>query len=191
MMENDPSEAEAAESLAGSLLLSHPSLKDPNFRRTVVLLSAHDAEGAMGVVLNRGTGKTLADLDEAFAFGALATVPVLAGGPVQTDRLLICALGFHSDGAGLRLHFGLEPLEAEKLKAEQGDDIELRAFVGYSGWGEGQLENELDHDTWAVSAIPSDVLDYEQNESMWRGILVRVSPEWKLLAEEPDDPERN
>lgn len=179
------------EPLAGSLLLSHPGLRDPNFRRTVVLLSAHDDEGAMGVVLNRPTGKVLADLDAEFADGGLGRVPVFAGGPVQTDRLIICALSFHSDGEGLRLHFGLEPAEAADLMESKGDAVDMRAFVGYSGWGAGQLEHELQHDTWAVSAIPSDLLDHDQNETLWRGILGRVSPEWKLLADEPDDPERN
>ncbi len=187
MIEN----GESQEHLAGSLLLAHPGLKDPNFRRAVVLLSAHDKEGAMGVVLNRPTGKFLGDLDEAFGGGALAEVPVFAGGPVQTDRLLICALGFHPDGEGLRLHFGIEPAEAEKLAAAQGDAFVMRAFVGYAGWGGGQLENELEHDTWAVSAIPSNLLDQEQDETLWRRVLAQVSPEWKLLAEEPDDPERN
>ncbi len=177
--------------LAGSLLLAHPGLRDPNFRRAVVLLSAHDDEGAMGVVLNRPTGQQLADLDDAFADGNLAEVPVFAGGPVQTDRLIICALGFHADGEGLRLHFGLEPAEALKLIESQGEALVVRAFVGYAGWSAGQLENELDHDTWAVSAIPSDLLDHPADEGLWRSVLARVSPEWKLLAEEPDEPGRN
>ena len=179
------------EQLAGSLLLSHPGLKDPNFLRAVILLSAHDDDGAMGVVLNRPTGQTLADFDEEFAASSLADVPVFAGGPVQTDRLIICAIGFHSNGDGLRLHFGLEPDDAAALLLDQDHTLQVRAFVGYSGWSAGQLENELEHDTWAVSSIPSDLLDYEQNDALWRGVLGRVSPEWKLLAEEPDDPEPN
>ena len=190
MKENDEPGGEA-EQLAGSLLLSHPALKDPNFRRAVILLSAHDDDGAMGVVLNRPTGQTLGEMDEAFASGVLADVPVFAGGPVQTDRLIICALGFHTNGDGLRLHFGMDPDEAASLLLDDDHALQVRAFVGYSGWSSGQLENELEHDTWAVSAIPSDLLDYEQNDALWRGVLGRVSPEWKLLAEEPDDPELN
>ncbi len=179
------------ESMAGSLLLAHPSLRDPNFRRAVVLLSAHDDEGAMGVVLNRPTGETLSDLDDAFAGGALATVPIFAGGPVQTDRVIICGIAMHADGEGLRLHFGLEPDAAIALQAEQGNTLQLRAFVGYAGWGAGQLENELAHDTWAVSAIPADLLDQLADETLWRIVLAQVSPEWKLLADEPEDPELN
>ncbi|MCF3649669.1 YqgE/AlgH family protein [Synoicihabitans lomoniglobus] len=177
--------------LAGSLLLAHPGLQDPNFRHAAILLSAHDDEGAMGVVLNRPTGQTLAELDDAFGSDALAKVRVFAGGPVQTDRLLICAIGFHEDGEGLRLHFGLEPAAAESLVAAQGDAVTLRAFLGYSGWGAGQLENELKQDTWAVSAIPSDILDFTFDDSLWRHVISRVSPEWRLLANEPEDPELN
>jgi putative transcriptional regulator len=179
------------DTLAGSLLLAHPSLSDANFRRAVVLLSAHDDEGAMGVVLNRPVGQTLAGLDESFARGALANVPVYSGGPVQTDRLVICALGFHANGEGLRLHFGLDPDDAEKLIRDVGNEVQLRAFVGYSGWSAGQLENELKHDTWAVSPIPSDLMDFKQDETLWRGVLSRMGPEWKLLAGEPDDMELN
>ncbi|MCC5025837.1 MAG: YqgE/AlgH family protein [Candidatus Synoicihabitans palmerolidicus] len=179
------------ECMAGSLLLAHPSLRDPNFRHAVVLISAYDDEGAIGVVLNRPTGNTLGELDDEFESGPLAGVSVFEGGPVQTDRVLICAIGFHEDGEGMRLHFGLEPKAAEELVVEHGDAIKLRGFLGYSGWGAGQLENELSHDTWAVSAIPSDLLAFAQDETLWRGVLSRISPEWKLLADEPDDPELN
>ena len=73
------------ETVAGSLLLAHPSLRDPNFRRSVVLMSLHNAEGAMGVVLNRPAGKRLAEVTGEFALTALARVPVFHGGPVQPE----------------------------------------------------------------------------------------------------------
>ena len=181
----------STESLAGSLLLAHPAMKDPNFARAVVLLSAHDEEGALGVVLNRPTGQTLGELDPVFADGVLNDISVFAGGPVQTDRLLICAIGIHPDGEGLRLHFGIEPEKAEALVEDHGDRLDLRAFMGHSGWGSGQLENELKQHTWAVSAIPSDLLLQRPNEEMWRDVISEVGPEWRLLAHEPEDAERN
>lgn len=178
-------------SLAGSLLLAHPAMKDPNFNRSVVLLSAHDEEGALGVVLNRPTGQTMSELSPAFANNVLAEVPVYSGGPVQGDRLIICGIGLHPDGEGLRLHFGLEPDRAESLFEAEGHELDMRAFLGHAGWGEGQLENELKHHTWAVSAIPADLLLRPSDESLWRGVISNVGPEWKLLANEPEDPERN
>lgn len=180
-----------ADSLAGSLLLAHPAMQDSNFRRAVVLLSAHDDEGALGVVLNRPMDQLLGELDDSFDNNNLGDVPIYAGGPVQTDRLLICGVSMHSGGEGLRLHFGIEPDTAKNLLAEHGDQIELRAYLGHSGWSAGQLENELEQNTWAVSEIPGDLLQREPDESLWRGVISMVSPEWRLLAEEPDDPELN
>ena len=125
------------QSIAGSLLLAHPAMKDPNFRRTVVLMSAHSADGAMGVVMNRPMGKRLGELNGEFALGALAGVPVFSGGPVQTKQLLLVAWQNREDG--FQLHFGIEPDKAGQLVGEGG--TQLRAYLGYSGWSKGQLEN--------------------------------------------------
>ena len=181
----------STDSLAGSLLLAHPALRDPNFKKAVILLSAHDEEGALGVVLNRPLDQDLSQLDDSFDISSLAEVPIYAGGPVQTDRLLICAISMHADGEGLRLHFGLEPDSAMDLMEKHGDQIEFRAFLGHSGWGAGQLENELGQNTWAVSEIPGDLLEHDPDDSMWRSVISMVSPEWRLLAEAPENPERN
>src|ERR1041385_4734972 len=95
------------DTLAGSLLLAHPAMRDPNFRHSVVLMSAHNAEGAMGVVLNRPLGKRLGELSGDFALGPLAGVPLFKGGPVQTDQLVLVAWQVHPEG--FRLHFGVDP----------------------------------------------------------------------------------
>src|SRR4051812_5635172 len=123
------------ESLAGALLLAHPSLRDPNFRRAVVLMSAHGPEGAMGVVLNRPLGRRLGELKGDFALGPLAGVPLCQGGPVEDKQLVLVAWQTREDG--FRLHFGIEPDKALQLLDEDGTT--LRAYVGYSGWSAGQL----------------------------------------------------
>lgn len=176
-------------SLAGSLLLAHPSLRDPNFHHSVVLLSAHDDDGAMGVVLNRPVGKTLGQVSEAFADGPLAAVPLYKGGPVQPDQVILCGWRFTGDDNTFRLHFGLLPDRAAELAAEEG--MHLRAFLGYSGWSGGQLENELRLETWVVSPIPSNLMSFSQDDGLWRGILGELNHEWKLLADEPEDPSQN
>ncbi len=174
-------------SLAGSLLLAHPALKDPNFRRTVILMSAHNAEGAMGVVLNRPTGKHLGEVNGDFALGALASVPIFTGGPVQTEQLLLVAWQPHVDG--FRLHFGVEPDRATQLATEEG--TQLRAFLGYSGWSGGQLENELKQNTWIVTDVPAELLDHPFGGDLWRRVLGGLGEEWRLLAEEPEDTSLN
>lgn len=175
------------ETLAGSLLLAHPALRDPNFRRSVVLMSAHNAEGAMGVVLNRPLGKRLGELSGDFALGPLAGVPLFKGGPVQTDQLVLVAWQLHPEG--FRLHFGVDPEKAQELLNETGTQI--RGFLGYSGWSAGQLENEMKMQTWIVADVPEDLLTHSQDESLWRTVLGREGAEWRLLANEPDQPDLN
>jgi len=175
--------------LSGSLLLAHPSLLDPHFRRTVVLLSTHDADGAMGVVLNRPMGKSLGDLDPAFALGALSQVPLFEGGPVQTSQVILCAWRPHPEQDGYQLMFGIDPEKAGELSAEEG--VYLRAFLGYAGWTGGQLESELKGNTWVVSPLVADLLDDTPDERLWRDLLGQIDHEWKLLANEPEDPSLN
>jgi putative transcriptional regulator len=175
--------------LAGSLLLAHPSLRDENFRRSVILMSAHDANGAMGIVLNRPTGKKLGELTADFALGPLASIPIFNGGPVQTEQLLLCGWKLHEDGSGFQLMFGMDPAKAGELLNEPR--AQVRAFFGYSGWTGGQLENEVERQTWVVSPLVSGVLDGDQDETLWKSILGNMSLEWKLLTGEPEDLELN
>jgi putative transcriptional regulator len=182
------------ESLAGQLLLAHPAMRDPNFGRTVILMSAHDEGGAMGVILNRPLGKHLGELNGEFALGTLSDVPVFQGGPVKTEQLLLAAWQFRPDG--FKLYFGIEPGKAEQLRADEG--LHLRAFLGYSGWDgrsaahpDGQLENELKQKTWIVAPVSGDLLQHAQGVELWRTVLGSMGPQWKLLAGEPDDPAAN
>lgn len=177
------------DSLAGQLLLASPMLKDPNFARTVILLSAHDGEGALGVVLNRPLGRRLGELSESFAGGPLARVPLYRGGPVETEKLILAGWRRIGVAGDFELHFGLDPGRAEALSADPRATV--RGYLGYAGWGGGQLEKEMGVHTWFV-APPADYnLETEDGVGLWRLILGSLDPEMKLLAEEPDDPSRN
>ena len=175
------------QSVAGSLLLAHPAMKDANFRRAVVLMSAHSSDGAMGVVMNRPVGKRLGELNGEFALGPLAGIPVFTGGPVQPKQVLLVAWQDREDG--FQLHFGIEPDKAGQLLGDGG--TQLRAFLGYSGWSRGQLENELKQNTWIVADVPADLLVQPQDDSLWRTVLGDMGDGWRLLAGEPDDMSRN
>lgn len=174
---------------AGQLLLAHPAMKDPNFRRTVILMSVHNDEGAMGVVLNRPMHKQLGELNTDFAIGALAGVPIYQGGPVDPRQLIIAAWQWLNDEGTFQMHFGIEPDKATELLGTPG--VTVRAFLGYSGWGKGQLENEMKHHTWFVTPAESDLLGRCDGPDLWRLILGSLDPELKLLANEPDDPAVN
>lgn len=189
MRESSTRKPEDTESLAGSLLLAHPSLKETTFRRTAILLSNHDTEGAMGLVLNRPMNRVLSELGGDFAFGPLARVPLFNGGPVEPGQLLLCAWRPHDDGEGFQLFFGISPDRAAELAVEES--VHLRAFLGYAGWSGGQLEGELKRDTWVVADLVPDLLTLPPDEKLWRHILCGLDPEWKLMANEPDDPGLN
>jgi putative transcriptional regulator len=181
--------ARKTETLAGQLLLAHPALRDPNFKRSVVLLSAHSDEGAMGVILNRPLDKQLGELNTEFAFGALAGVPVYAGGPVEPEQLILVSWQWLEADSAFQLHFGIEPERAAELVGTPG--VTLRAFLGYAGWTKGQLENEMKLDTWLVSTVEGEILGEADGVALWRQILGSLDPELKLLANEPEDPTVN
>lgn len=178
-----------AKNLAGQLLVAHPALRDPNFIRTVILLSAHNDDGALGVVLNRPMGKQLGEFSSDFAFGPLAGVPLYRGGPVQTDQLVLAAWQWREDEGAFQLYFGLEPDKATELIGAAG--VTVRGFLGYSGWGQGQIENEMKHRTWFVTSVDSEILGRNDGVALWRTILGSLDPELKLLADEPEDPTVN
>ncbi|GAA2713976.1 MULTISPECIES: YqgE/AlgH family protein [Streptomyces] len=192
-------------SLTGRLLVATPALADPNFDRAVVLLLDHDAEGSLGVILNRPTPIGVGDILQSWA--ALAGEPgvVFQGGPVSLDSALGVAVvpgEAHGGGAGAgaapgplgwrRVHgaIGLVDLEAppELLARQVGS---LRIFAGYSGWGPGQLEEELVEGAWyVVESEPGDVSSPDP-QRLWRAVLRRQRNELAMVATYPDDPSLN
>jgi putative transcriptional regulator len=177
------------ESLAGQLLLSHPRMRDPNFAKTVVLLSAHDADSAIGVVLNRPLPRKLGQLNPAFALTTLAEVPLYRGGPVETDKLILVAWHTRSQTGEFELKFGLDPDKAADIADVPG--VTVRGFLGYAGWGKGQLEHELKLGTWFTAPVANYNLDAAEGVALWRMVLGSLDPELRLFADEPDDPSVN
>lgn len=177
--------------LSGQLLISHPSLLDPNFKHTVVLISAHtDDDGALGVVINRPLGVTLGEKNEDFTFSPLADVQIFEGGPVQTDQVILAAWRWEEDSRVFRLHFGLSEEAAREMKLAD-EKAEIRAFLGYSGWTKGQLEHELEQNAWLVSPVTDTLLHEEDGDELWKDYLHRLRPELAFLVNAPDDPSLN
>jgi putative transcriptional regulator len=174
---------------AGQLLLANPSLRDPNFKRAVILMSAHDTEGAMGVVLNRPLPRQLGELNVEFALTPLAAVPVYQGGPVETEKIILVSWQRDETQMEFQMNFGLEVEQAIALMGKPG--LTMRAFLGYSGWGKGQLENEMRQHTWFTAPLADYNLGAEEGVGLWRMILGSLDPELKLLADEPEDPTLN
>lgn len=181
----------AAPSLRGHLLVAHPTLLDPNFRRTVVLLSEHSpSDGAIGVILNRPLQKTVGDVRADLADDVLAAVPVFEGGPVEPDKLILTAWRWNLAEGTFQLYFGVAPEMIAELRAEE-DSFEVRAFLGHSGWGGGQLEGELAEAAWLVAPLAEEQVETENLESLWKQLLKHLQPDLAFLADAPEDPGLN
>jgi len=160
----------------GRLLVAGPPLEDPNFRRTVVFMIEHNEEGALGVVLNRPSPIDLADAVPQWADLAANPPAVFIGGPVEQGAVLgLGRLVAEDPPEGLTpVHAGIGVLDLEADPVRLVGDVGgVRLFTGYSGWGPGQLEDELAMGGWfVVDAEPDDVTTTEPDD-LWRAVLRR------------------
>jgi putative transcriptional regulator len=180
------------DSLAGQLLLASPALYDPNFRRTVVLIGVHSEEGAMGVVLNRPSEVTVGEAVPQLEPAVAEQEPVYVGGPVQPGSIVFLAEFLDPSPAGLlvlgRIGFPAPDADIDELTQAT---TRGRVFAGYAGWGEGQLDAEIDHGDWiAQPALPEDVFTDVPAE-LWSAVLKRKGGGYALLARMPVDPSVN
>ena len=178
-------------SLRGHLLVAAPGLLDPNFRRSVVLLTEHDEEAAMGVVLNRRLEIAVAEAVPALA-GLVEDGALLhQGGPVQASSVLALA-DFREPSLSAGLAFGsIGYLRGDEDPAALvGDVTAVRVFSGYSGWGPGQLEAELAEEAWITVVAEADDV-FGDSDGLWRRALERKGGHYRLVARMPDDPSLN
>lgn len=178
----------------GKLLIAEPMLGDPNFDRAVILMVEHNDEGALGVVLNRPS-----DLQVRMVLAEwrdlAADPPVLyVGGPVEPNGVL--ALARRRGEAELQ---GWAPVVGDVGMFDLHVDpatlapvvAGVRFFLGYAGWGPGQLESELEAGVWlVVDAFADDVFASDPDE-MWRSVLRRQQGEVSMLANFPAHPSMN
>lgn len=173
------------ESLRGHLLIAAPSLFD-YFRRTVVLVLEHSAEGAMGVVLNRESETSVAEAVPVLAPLAAESELVRIGGPVSPESVV--ALGEFEDvaEAGTLVMGSVGTLDPD---AGNGSLRRLRVYAGYAGWGPGQLDNELEQEAWLV--LPAEPDDPFDDGDLWSEALRRKGRGYRLLSTMPADPSLN
>jgi putative transcriptional regulator len=181
-------------SLAGHLLVASQSLLDPNFAKSVVLLVQHTDEGALGVVVNRPISKSVQDLWREVGGGPCAsTQPIYLGGPVPGPLMAV-----HSEKslAELQIISGLffsasKPnLDALVMRPDQT----LKIFVGHSGWGPGQLDQEIDEGAWLTMPSTLEYVFFDSSE-LWTTVsrLIGRSMMQSMLHIKniPDDPTVN
>ncbi len=180
------------DSLRGRLLIAGPTLLDPNFARTVVLIGEHNEDGALGVVLNRPSettiGEAVPDLEDLTHAGDAVHV----GGPVQPSAVLVLAEYEQPDQAQQLVTGSVGFVAVE----DEGDRVatalgRARVFAGYAGWGPGQLEAELERDDWIIAdSVEDDVFD-DDAATLWSRVLDRQGGKLRLVARMPVDPSVN
>jgi putative transcriptional regulator len=180
-----------AESLRGKLLIASPALVDPNFARSVVLMTEHNDEGAMGIVLNRPAETAARDLLPVLEDVA-GEDPLFIGGPVQPQAVVLLAEFSDPDAAAWIVVADVGLASADTDVEELAPAVRRgRFYAGYSGWGPGQLEAELELDSWIVEPPLPNELFPDDPETLWQDVLERKGGQYALISRMPEDPSLN
>lgn len=175
--------------MKGQLLLDGGNLKGSFFHRTVVLICQHDAQGAFGLILNRPSDSKTKDVIESALPENLQNLAMFVGGPVQPNALSF----LHTDTfvphanvlPNLNLGHSLEGLL--ELGESYSNTQKVRVFAGYSGWDAGQLEGEMERESWLTHPASLDLIFNMPPEELWRHIMRQKGWKERLLADGPED----
>jgi len=178
---------------SGILLIADPFLKDPNFLRTVVFLCEHRTEGSFGFVLNRKYQNTLNELIPELGDHPL---PVYYGGPVQMDTIHFLHQYPDEIPGGQEVLKGVYwggDFEAvvNIIKNESIDPDKIRFYIGYSGWSDGQLDNEMKEKSWLTVKATRKLVFHPNYEEIWKDSLKLLGGDYEMMINFPIDPQLN
>lgn len=181
------------QSLQGQFLLAMPSMGDPRFLRSVVYMVAHDSEGAMGFIINKraeglSLGDILKDMPETVAKTGLVNLPVYVGGPVQNDRGFVLHTSDYEkthNTLSQELPIALTQSADVLVDAAHGRGPEkMRLFLGYAGWGPGQIEGELQDNAWLVCDANIAEIFTSQSVDLYEKCVAAMGIDLALLSNE-------
>ena len=180
---------DSASFLSQQLLIALPTLADPNFSRTVTLICQHDGNGAMGIVLNRASELSVGDLfSQVNVEGGsdeLRARPVLAGGPVHSERGFVLHDGDRDWDSSIRLSGGLTLTTSrdvlQAMANGEGPEHVLVA-LGCAGWGAGQLEQEIAENSWLTAPADIELLFRQPLDARWQAAAGRVGVDLVNMA---------
>ena len=181
------------QSLQGQFLLAMPSMGDPRFLRSVVYMVAHDSEGAMGFIINKraeglSLGDILKDMPETVAKTGLINLPVYVGGPVQNDRGFVLHTSDYEkthNTLSQELPIALTQSADVLVDAAHGRGPEkMRLFLGYAGWGPGQIEGELQDNAWLVCDANIADIFTSQSDDLYEKCVAAMGINLALLSNE-------
>jgi len=177
----------------GILLIADPFLKDPNFLRTVVLLCEHNEEGSFGFVMNRPYGSTL---DELIPDMQEFPLPVYYGGPVQMDTIHFIHQYPEEIPGGQEILDGVFwggdfGSAMQLVRSGRADNLKIRFFIGYSGWSDGQLGEEIKEKSWLSVAATRKLVFTENVRNIWQDALKHLGGDYEMMIHYPIDPQLN
>jgi len=177
----------------GRLLISEPFLPDTFFNRTLVYLTEHNEKGSVGFIINKSINIKVTDALEGFPGW---DEKLSMGGPVAPDTLhYLHTLGNiipDSVWVADNIYWGgnIDAIK-ELITTKKAGKNDIRFFLGYSGWGEGQLAKELHENSWVIAdADPGIIMRYRKEDS-WKTVLRSLKKRYRLWAEFPESPEMN
>lgn len=177
----------------GILLIADPFLKDPNFMRTVIFLCEHQEEGSFGFVVNKQFEQTLDELMEGFEG---QRIPVYYGGPVQMDTIHFLHQYPEKIPGGTQVMKGVYwggdfNVLADMVKNGEVDFNKVRFFIGYSGWGSGQLTDELKEKSWLTVSATRKLIFHKEPADIWKDSLIHLGGGYEMMINFPIDPQLN
>jgi putative transcriptional regulator len=181
------------DSQRGQLLIAGPTLQDPNFWRTVVLVIEHSEAGALGLVLNRPSESKVGEAVPQLTDLVDAEDEVLVGGPVGQSAVIVLA-DFEDPAQAAMIAFDNVGVLGGSEDDEPEPDPELRqarVFAGHSGWGPGQLDGELERGDWILEPAQYRDAFAEDPSELWADVLSRKGGSYALIARMPPDPSVN
>jgi putative transcriptional regulator len=178
---------------SGIVLAAAHNLHDTNFKRAVVFLAQHEATGTLGYVVNRPLEPTLREiLPDVHGFDA----PLFWGGPCQNDTLhCLHRIGAHVPGAleiAEGIYWGGKFEVITDLLMSGGADVnDIRFFVGYAGWTDGQLEEEIKEESWMPAHSNQHLLFEEPTKNLWTRVVSGLGGDYRIIAGTPEHPSLN
>ncbi len=181
------------ESIRGKLLVAAPSLLDPNFRLTVLLMLEHGSEGALGLVLNRPSELPVRGAIDEWASAVSEPAVVFVGGPVsQSSVIALASVALDdADDNWVQIIGRVGTVDLEKHPGEIGGLDEVRIFAGYAAWSPGQLEAELAENSWFVLDHSAADPFASAPDDLWWAVIARQDGELARLRHYPRNPSDN
>ncbi len=178
---------------AGDILIAKPFLQDGRFKRSVIYMGEHSEEGSLGFILNKPHGLVLRDI---FPHLKNGNFPLFDGGPVSPNQL------FYTHTLGKQLSDSLEIGEgvywggnffdlSQMIEEGNVSSTQVRFYIGYSGWGEGQLPQELESGSWFLNHSKYTDLMHTAATELWGVELLKINPAYRAFADYSFDPSLN